>query len=144
MPTSVIKEKPSPTWKTFKFLLESVSINDPIEELFVVGIKFDYENVTEKQILFNDVLPPVFEKHKILDANQISIYQFLEHFEKTGISARKAYRCIQKSHATLFPKKYIPLYLEEIKFLVQRCRWLVTKLYLHFAFEQKAFKKKFV
>ena len=62
MPTSVIKKKPSPTWKTFKFLLESVSINDPIEELFVVGIKFDYENVTEKQILFNDVLPPVFEK----------------------------------------------------------------------------------
>ena len=46
MPTNVIKEKPSPTWKTFKFLLESVSINDPIEELFVVDIKFDYENVT--------------------------------------------------------------------------------------------------
>ena len=51
MPTGVIKEKPSPTWKTFNLLLESVLINDPIGHLFVLDIKFNYENTTEKQLL---------------------------------------------------------------------------------------------
>ena len=46
-----------------------------------------------------------FAKHKILDANERSIYQLLEHFEKTDKGALKAYRCTQKSHTTLFPKK---------------------------------------
>ena len=51
MPTGVIKEKPSPIWKTFNLLLESVLINDPIGHLFVLDIKFNYENTTEKQLL---------------------------------------------------------------------------------------------
>ena len=46
--------------------------------------------------------------------------------------------------AMLFPIKFIPLYLEEIKFLVQRCGWRVTKLYSHSTFEQEAFKEEFV
>ena len=81
-------------------LLESVSTNDPIEHIFAVDIKFDYENTTEKQLLFNEVLPPVIEKHNILDANERSIYQLLVHFEKTEKGAPKAYRCTQKSHAS--------------------------------------------
>ena len=48
-PTSVIKEKPSPAWKRFNFLLESASINGPIEHLFVVDIKFDYRKATSFQ-----------------------------------------------------------------------------------------------
>ena len=75
-----IKEKPSPTWSTFNLLLESVSIDDPIGHLFVVDIKFDYDNATKKQLLFNEILPPVIEKHKILDVNERSIYQLLKHF----------------------------------------------------------------
>ena len=47
----------------------------------------------------------------------------------------------KKSHPTLFPKKFILLYLEKIKFLVLHCGWLVTKLYSQFTFEQEAFKK---
>ena len=50
----------------------------------------------------------------------------------------------QQSQATLFPKKYIPLYLEELKFLITRCGWKVTKLYRHFYFEQERFKKDFI
>ena len=44
----------------------------------------------------------------------------------------------------MFPKKFIPLYLENLRFLIKRAGWVVTKLYLHFTFEQDAFKKDFV
>ena len=84
MPMGVIKEKPSSNWKTFNLLLESVSIDDPTGHLFAVDKKFDYENATKKQVLFNEILPPVIEKHKILDVNERSTFQLLEHFEKTN------------------------------------------------------------
>ena len=50
----------------------------------------------------------------------------------------------KKSHTTLFPKKFIPLSLENLKFLIGCCAWRVTKIYSHYTFEQNAFKKDFV
>ena len=44
----------------------------------------------------------------------------------------------------MFPKRFIPLYLEDLRFLIKRAGWIVTKLYSHFTFEQEAFKKDFV
>ena len=43
----------------------------------------------------------------------------------------------------LFPKKFIPLYLEDLKCLNTRC-WNVTKIYSHCTFEQSRFKRDFV
>ena len=34
--------------------------------------------------------------------------------------------------------------MQELKFLIQRCGWIVTKLYSHFTFEQDTFKNEFV
>ena len=53
-------------------------------------------------------------------------------------------KCTPKSHASMFPKKFIPLYLEDLRFLILRAGCRVSKLYLHFKFEQDAFKKDFV
>ena len=44
----------------------------------------------------------------------------------------------------MFPKKFIPLYLEDLRFLIKRAGWVVTKLHSHFTFEEDAFKKDFV
>ena len=44
----------------------------------------------------------------------------------------------------MFPKVCIPLYVEDLRFLIKRAGWVVTKLYSHFKFEQDAFKKDFV
>ena len=65
-------------------------------------------------------------------------------FGKTNYDKPKSYRCTAKSHATMFPKRFIPLYLEDLRFLIKRAGWVVTKLYSHFTFEQEAFKKDFV
>ena len=49
-----------------------------------------------------------------------------------------------KTHSTLEEKKFIPLYAEDLHFLVNRAGWLATHIYKNFTFEQSKFKKDFV
>ena len=118
MATGCIKDHPSPcSMIKFNLLLETVHLDDEIGHLFVVDIEFN-EKATKWQILYNEIMPPITEKQKILEVNERSVYQLLNLIRKTSDGVPKAYRCTQKSHATLFPKKYIPLYLEDLKFLI--------------------------
>ena len=102
------------------------------------------KNATKKQFLYNEILPPIIEKQKVLDANEQSVYQLLELFHETTEEKPKSYRCTAKSHAAMFPKKIFLLYLEDLRFLIKRAGWIITKLYFHFTFEQDCFKKEFV
>ena len=70
MPTGCIKEHLLPSWLKFNLLLETASLDDPIGHLFVVDIEFDEQNATEKQLLYNEIFPPIIEKQKNLDANE--------------------------------------------------------------------------
>ena len=70
MPTGCIKEYNLPSWLTFHLRLEKVSLDNPVSHLFVVDIKFDQKNATKKQFLYNEILPPIIEKQKVLDANE--------------------------------------------------------------------------
>ena len=54
---------------------------------------------------------------------------------------QKTYLCTNKSHRTMFPKKFILLYLEDLFFLIKRCCWRVTKIYTRYTFEQARFKR---
>ena len=94
--------------------------------------------------MYSEILPPIIEKHKILEANKRSVCQLLDLFCKTTDNKPKSYRCTAKSHATLFPKKIIPLYLEDLKFLITRCCWRVAKIYSLYTFKQARFKREFV
>ena len=134
MPTGCIKENNSPSLLEFNLLLEKVLLEDPIGHLFIVDIEFE-KNATKKQYMYNEIFPPIIEKQKILDANEQFLFQLLELFDKTNDDKPKSYRCTAKSHATMFPKRYIPLYLEDLRFLIKRAGWVVTKLYSHFTFE---------
>ena len=44
----------------------------------------------------------------------------------------------------MFPRKFILLYLEDLKFLTTRYSSRVTKIYSHYTFEQACFKREFV
>ena len=44
----------------------------------------------------------------------------------------------------MFKKKIIPMYLEQLAFVIKRVRWRVTKIHAHLTFEQKRFKEKFI
>ena len=93
--------------------------------------------------MYKEILSPIIEKQKILEANEQSVCPLLDLFCKTSDNKPKLYRRATKSHATLFPKKFILLYLEDLKFLITRCWWRVTKIYLHYAVEQPCFKREF-
>ena len=41
-----------------------------------------------------------------------------------------------KTHSTLGEKKLIPLYAEDLHFLIKRAGWLITYIYEHYTFEQ--------
>ena len=142
LPTGFIKENKNLSWVDFNILKESVDLTDKIGHLSVVDTFFDTKNAEKKQ-LYNEIFAPVIEKQKILEACERSSYQLLELFDKTK-EKPKSHRCTPKSHANLFPKTFIPLYLEDLRFLIKRCRWKVTKIYSHFTFEQSCFKREFV
>ena len=141
MPIGCIKQSNSPSWLEFNLLLEKLSLDDPIGHLFVVGIEFDEKNATKKQYMYNKIFPPIIEKQKILDPNERSLYQLLELLDKTNDDKPKSYRCTAKSHATMFPKKIIPLYLEDLRFLIKRAGWIV-KNYTHILRLNKMLLKK--
>ena len=124
-----------PSWLDFHTLLKTVDLDDSTGHLFIVDICFDEKNAIKKQLLYNEIFPPIIEKQKTHDANERSVYRLLELFDKNK-DKPKSYRCTAKSHATSFPKNFILLYLEGLRFLIKRCSWKVTKIYNHFTFEQ--------
>ena len=144
MPTGCIKQKTLPSWVTFNLLIEKVSLEDKIGHLFVVDIEFYFENASTRQLTYNEIFPPIIKKKKIMEANERSLFQLLELFSKNEQDKPRSYVCTAKSHATLLPKTCIPLYIEDLRFLIKRAGWKVTKLYSHFTFEQDTFKKDFV
>ena len=143
MPVGSTKEKQA-DYKEFNSLFQKVSLDDPIGHIFVVDVEFDYKNATETQIMYNEIMPPFIEKDTKIPAEKKSVYQLLELYSEEKNGNPNKYKISAKAHATLFPKKCIPLYLEEIKFAVLRCGWKVTKLYRHFYFDQERCKKNFI
>ena len=109
MPTGCIKEYPAPSWLKFNILLESISLDDWIGHLFIVDIEFDEKNATQRELLYNEIFPPIIEKKKVLDADERSTFQLLDMFDSTTEGKPKSYRCTPKSHATMFPKNFITL-----------------------------------
>ena len=113
-------------------------------DIFLLFIYFLMKkNATEKQLLYNEFFSLILEKQKTLDVNERSLWQLLELFDKNK-DKPKSYRCTAKSHATLFPRNFILLYLEDLRFLIKRCSCKVPKIYTHFTFEKSRFKRDFV
>ena len=64
LPIGCIKQNFDTSWRTFNLLLQSFSLDDQIDHL---DIEFDDTNTTEKQLVYNEVYPPIIEKQKIMD-----------------------------------------------------------------------------
>ena len=143
LPTGCIKDDKDISWQTFNFLLESVSFEDKIGHLYRVDIEFDVKKATKRQFAYNEIYPPIIEKQKTIDPCERSVFQLLEQFVM-GHLGPKSYRSTAKAHATLFLKKFIPLYLEDLVFCIKRAGWIVTKIHSHLTFEQSRFKRNFI
>ena len=73
---------------------------------------------------------PIIEKQKIVDVSERSTYQPLEQYTETGNGCPKNYGATKKANATLFKKRYQPVYLEHLAFLIKLAGWIVTR-YIH-------------
>ena len=94
--------------------------------------------------MYKEILPPVTEWQKILEANERSVYQLLELFCKTSDDKPKLYRCTAKSHATIFLKKIHSALFGRYKISITKCCWRVTKIYSQYTLKQAHFKRDFV
>ena len=63
LPIGCIKKEPStPSIRERCLLLSGFSHLDPIGHLFVVDTEFNFERATEKELFFNEIYTPLFEK----------------------------------------------------------------------------------
>ena len=142
--TGCIKNDTDKSWKTFNYLLEKVSLDDKIGYLYVVDIEFDLTNATREQKVYNEIYPPMIEKQKVIDPCERSVYHLLEQYVEGEKDKPLAYRATAKACATMLQKRFFPMYLEHLAFIIKRAGWNVTKIHSHLRFEQKTFKKKFI
>ena len=80
-----------------------------------------------------------------MESFERSTFQLLNAIVRNeDVEKINSFRFNSKTHSTLKEKKIIPLYAEDLHFLITRAGWLVTHIYQHFTFEQSKFKKDFV
>ena len=144
LPYGCIKKQDKvPTLTEFNKILDSLSPDDNIGNLFTVDIKF--HNINEKTLFLNELYPPIFEKNKKFGPFERSTSQLLSvavrNEEKNTLNS---FPYDSKTHSILKEKKFILLYAEDLHFLITRASWLVNHIYEDYTFEQSKFKKDFV
>ena len=70
----------------------------------MVDVIFDSKNTTKKQLVYNEIYPPIIEKNKIIDPCERSVFQFLEQYQENDSHNPVAYRATRKVHATMLKK----------------------------------------
>ena len=102
----------------------------------------------DKTLLFNEIYPPIFEKHKKIDPYERSCTQIMSRatikHNKKKEDTLYSLPFNSKAHTTLKEKTFIPLYAEDLYFLTTRAGWKVTRIYEYYTFKQDTFKKDFV
>lgn len=71
----VKKQESIPSWKKFILMLETVNLDGTMGHLFVVDIRFNFNESNAKILMYNEICCPTFEKQKTIDATERSIFQ---------------------------------------------------------------------
>ena len=109
MSTVCIKEKKIPLWKEINIMLKTVDLNDKIGHLFIMDIKFNEKNAAAREYMCNEIYPPLVGKHKILEANEWSIFSLLSNMQKlskefqklTNTQKNLMQQCLKKIYSTV-------------------------------------------
>ena len=62
----------------FNLSLEQILDEDKIGHLFIVDVKFDEKNANEKTMMFNEIYTLKFEKEKVMNPTERSVFQLLD------------------------------------------------------------------
>ena len=101
--TGCINKEKTPSWRKFNLLLKTVDLDNRVSHVLVDDIHFDHKRSNAKHVLYNEVFPPIIEKHKIIDPSKRSVYHLLEQYSETdkGIP-----RPLQKLRRLFFQKNF--------------------------------------
>ena len=102
--------------------------------------KFDSKNASEKQLFFNEIYSLIFVKKSFVS----KVFQLLDAMRLNDKETINSCKTTSKAHVTMDEKIEIPLYEDHLYCLLSKCCWKVTKIRVHYTFEQKEFKKDFV
>ena len=69
--------KKIPSMREFDLIIQGILDEDKIGHLFVVDIKFETKNASEKQLFFNEIYSPIFEKKKFCRQTKDQFFNFL-------------------------------------------------------------------
>ena len=102
LPTGCIKKYSyTPNYRELQLLLEGLSHTDEIGHLFIVDIEFNFNRVTEKELIFNEIYTPLFEKKKVLPACERSVFQLLDAMRFGTNDVLNVYKCTGKAYSTM-------------------------------------------
>ena len=121
--------------------LEGIFHTDKIGHLFIVDLEFIIDKATEKELFFNEIYTPLFEKNKVLSTHDRSVFQFLDAMRLNKKEILNNYKSTAETHLTMDKKYSITVCTEHLRFLIIRCAWSVTKIRHHFILNKKCLKK---
>ena len=104
LPTDSIKRKKVPTMREFDLIIQVISDEDKICHLFVVDKHFDQKNVSKRQLFFNEIYSPIFEKKKVLSANERSVFELLDAMRLNDEATINSFKTTAKTHAIMDEK----------------------------------------
>ena len=70
-------------------MLEKVHLDDKIGHLYLVDIQIDFEKITDRQKIYNEIAPPIIEKNTSIDIFERSTYQLLENSQLLNNGKKK-------------------------------------------------------
>ena len=143
MPTGCIKQKELPSWLDFHILLETVDLHGSIRHLFIVDIFLMKKTLTKSNCSTMKFFHRSLKNKKLLTQMKDLHINFLNYLIKIKINQNHI-DVLLNLMPVCFQKNFIPLYLEDLRFLIKRCSLKVTKVYTHFIFEQSCFKRGFL
>ena len=76
----------------------------------------------QKKTVYNEIYPPIIEKQKIIDPCERSVFQLLEQYIEGSNNNPLAYYATAKAHATMLQKRFLPMYLKHLAFVIKRAR----------------------
>ena len=128
----------------FDLIIQGVSGRGQNWSPFCSQYSFVPKIVCEKQLFFNEIYSPIFEKKKFLSANKRSVFQLFDVTRLNDKGKLTLLKLLPKPMRQWMKKITILLYAEHLHFLLTRYGWKVIKIRGHYSFEQKQFKKDFV
>ena len=132
-----------PNFEELEQLLKSVTLENKIGHIFAVDIEF--LDINPKTLLFNELFPPIFQKHKKIRPYLRSCSQIMSRAQKKENKDEVVTLPFNlKTHNPLNKKIHVNFYAEDLYVLTTRAGWKFTQIYDHYTFKQDTFKKDFV